>query len=400
MGSTGSIGTQTLQVVEAYPERFQAVALTARSNWRLLAGQALKFKPKMVVIADERHYPALKEALSSVPVEVKAGAEALVEAAVMEDCDKVVGALVGYSGVPSVAAALEAGKQVALANKETLVAAGEVIDKIVNKMGRPLLPVDSEHSAIFQSLLGEKPESVASLILTASGGPFRELPAEELGRVTVEQALNHPNWNMGSKVTIDSATMMNKGFEMIEAKWLFHRSPDEIDVLVHPESVVHSLVRFVDGALKAQLGVPDMRVPIEVALAYPDRLDIERTLEMRPLDLAAYGSLTFARPDMKKFPLLGLAYDVARLGGLNPAVMNAANEVAVSAFIAGAIPFTDIYNTVYKTLDRCQPRIQNEEVTLDTIAAAHTLGTKIARELTGDNAGAAHKDFTDGNISD
>lgn len=380
MGSTGSIGTQTLEIIAAAPERFEAVALTACSNWQLLAEQALKLQPRAVAIADSQYYPQLCEALSGTGIRILAGADALREVAAMPEVDIVVGAMVGYSGLPSTIAALEAGKSVALANKETLVVGGEIIEKIVDRMGKRILPVDSEHSAIFQCLWGESPEAVSKLILTASGGPFRSFSREQLRNVSVKEALAHPNWDMGPKVTIDSATMMNKGFEMIEARWLFRKAPKDIEVVVHPESIVHSMVEFVDGSVKAQLGIPDMRTPIEVALAYPERLNLRKLLDTPRLDLTEIGRLTFEKPDTGKFPLLALAYYVAEEGGLLPAVMNAANEVAVKAFIEGRIRFSEISSLVLKVVNTAGRRYRDAEVSLESIADAHNEGTKIALE--------------------
>lgn len=381
MGSTGSIGCQTLDVASRYQDKFKINALTAHRNWKLLAEQAMTFRPRIAVIADETYYEPLKEALKGSGIRAAAGKEALIEAATLPDSDIVVGALVGYSGLESTIAALEADKYVALANKETLVVAGELIEKIVERKGKRILPVDSEHSAVFQCLWGEKATSVSRIILTASGGPFRNFSAEQLKNVTVAQALNHPNWDMGAKVTIDSATMMNKGFEMIEARWLFNVSPKEIDVVVHPESVVHSLVEFIDGSVKAQLGLPDMRLPIEVALSYPERLDLLATSGSPALNLAQTGTLTFEKPDMKKFPLLRLAYLAAEEGGLVPAIMNAANEVAVKAFLEEKIGFTDICRIVIESVEKTSPAVKGTAVTPDSIAAAHLQGTEIARNL-------------------
>lgn len=378
LGSTGSIGRQTLDVVRCYPDCFRISALTAGSNWQLLARQALEFRPEMVVIADPSHYPPLKEALDATGIRVVCGEEGLKEAATLDSADTVVGALVGYSGLDSVIAALEAGKTLALANKETLVVAGGLINDIVSRRGKRILPVDSEHSAIFQCLWGERPEDVSRLILTASGGPFRNCSREQLAVATVEQALAHPNWNMGAKVTIDSATMMNKGFEMIEARWLFNVRPQDIKVMVHPESIVHSMVEFVDGSVKAQLGLPDMRLPIEVALSYPRRLDLREKLGQPRLDLAEIGALTFAHPDTEKFPLLRLAYDVADAGGVMPAVMNAANEVAVKAFLDGRIHFNDINTTVIGAVEIFSSRVGNMPLSLENISTAHSEGMKIA----------------------
>lgn len=381
MGSTGSIGRQTLDVAAAYPALFRIEALTANSNWELLARQALQFKPRTAVIADPTHYQSLLDALQGTGIEVKAGAEALVEVAEAPHTDIVVGALVGYSGLESVIAALEAGKTVALANKETLVVAGGIIKEIVARKGKKILPVDSEHSAIFQCLLGEEHSNISRILLTASGGPFRTLSASQLRDVTVDQALRHPNWDMGTKVTIDSATMMNKGFEMIEARWLFDVSPKKIKVLVHPESIIHSMVEFIDGSVKAQLGMPDMHLPIEVALACPGRLDMIKSGISAPLDLAAIGSLHFMEPDTQKFPLLELAYRVAEVPGPLAAVMNAANEVAVKAFTEGRIRFTDISSMVVDAVEKSAPEYSNMPLTLQSIRQAHNEGMKIARNF-------------------
>lgn len=378
LGSTGSIGRQTLEIARAFPDRFITDTLTARSNWQLLAEQAREFKPGLVVIADESHYEALKEALKDTDTEVAAGSDALIAAATRPTTDIVVGALVGYSGLIPTVSALEAGKTVALANKETLVVGGEIIDEIVARKGKRILPVDSEHSAIFQCLQGERHCDVSKIILTASGGPFRTFPKESLDDVTVEQALSHPNWDMGAKVTIDSATMMNKGFEMIEARWLFDMSPNDIEVVVHPESIIHSMVEFTDGSVKAQLGLPDMRLPIEVALAHPDRLDLRNRLGSPRLDIARRGPLTFEEPDLEKFPLLRLAYEVAAKGGLYPAIMNAANEMAVKAFLNREISFTDIGRIVSETVEDFSSHSGADTVTINNIAEAHAEGTEIA----------------------
>ncbi|MCH5217475.1 MAG: 1-deoxy-D-xylulose-5-phosphate reductoisomerase [Muribaculaceae bacterium] len=382
MGSTGSIGRQTLDIIGAFPGEFEAVALTANTNWEALAAQALSHRPALVAIADEQCLEPLREALAGTGIRVAAGKEALVEAATLEEADTVVGALVGYSGLDSTIAALEAGKSVALANKETLVVAGEIISRIVSRKKKRIIPVDSEHSAIFQCLWGEQPRAASRIILTASGGPFRTLSRSRLENVTLSQALSHPNWNMGMKVTIDSATMMNKGFEMIEARWLFDMAPQDIEVLVHPESIVHSMVEFVDGSVKAQLGLPDMHLPIAVALGYPHRLDLLGKMGTRRLNLAEIGKLTFETPDFNKFPLLSLAYAAAERGGLVPALMNAANEVAVKAFAEGRIGFNDISRVVISTVNDTKGAFRDEAVTLASIAEAHKEGTKIAFEHT------------------
>lgn len=348
LGSTGSIGTQTLDIIEAFPGRFRAVALTAGRNWRLLAEQARKFLPHKVVIADKNAYVNLCESLSDLPVEVYAGDEAVATVAADKDADTVVTAMVGYSGLIPTVKAIEAGKTIALANKETLVVAGEVITRLLETCPESrIVPVDSEHSAIFQCLIGENRDELSKIILTASGGPFRTYPAERLQEVTVEDALRHPNWSMGAKVTVDSASMMNKGFEMIEARWLFGCEPDRIEIVVHPQSIVHSMVEFRDGAVKAQLGVPDMHLPISYALSYPERLPSTRG----SLGLSQYSNLTFEAPDTARFPLLGFAFEAIRTGGNMPCILNAANEVAVAAFLRGEIRFMQMPGLVARTME-------------------------------------------------
>ena len=375
LGSTGSIGTQTLDIVRRFPERFKVTALTACTNWELLASQALEFRPELAVISHAEYFSRLEMALKGSGIEVAVGEQALSLAATLPSTDIVVGALVGYSGFRPTIAALNEGKQVALANKETLVVAGEIINRIVKEKGHPILPVDSEHSAIFQCLRGEATKSMRKIILTASGGPFRTLSREKLGHVTVAQALSHPNWSMGAKVTIDSATMMNKGFEMMEARWLFDCRPERIDVVVHPQSVVHSMVEFCDGSVKAQLAVPDMHLPIGYALAYPDRLDLG---DSPAPDFTSIGTLTFESPDFERFPLLRLAYDAAEAGGTAPTVLNAANEVAVQAFLDGKIKFTDISRLVADTMQKVP---LSDPVTLESIEHTHGEATRMAKEL-------------------
>ncbi|MBD5262242.1 MAG: 1-deoxy-D-xylulose-5-phosphate reductoisomerase [Bacteroides sp.] len=338
LGSTGSIGTQTLDIIAEYPDMFRASVLTARRQWRLLAEQALRFRPELVVIADEGHYADLRDALAGSGVEVAAGTKAVEEAAAYGATDTVVTAMVGYSGLLPTISAIKAGKTIALSNKETLVVAGQLITGLCREYGVDIVPVDSEHSAIFQCLVGECREEMRKIILTASGGPFRKLSKERLSEVTPADALKHPNWDMGAKVTIDSASMMNKGFEMIEARWLFDCRPDQIEVAVHPQSIVHSMVEYRDGSVKAQLGVPDMHTPIRYALSYPKRLHTEA----RPMRLEDYATLTFERPDMEKFPLLGFAFEAIAKGGTMPCILNAANEIAVQAFLDGKIRFTDM----------------------------------------------------------
>ena len=353
LGSTGSIGTQTLDVVREHADEYEAYALTAGHNAELLIAQAREFHPEVVVIADESRYETVREALADLPIKVWAGAEAIGDAASLPDVDVVVTAMVGFAGLRPTVAAIEAGKTIALANKETLVVAGELITELAVKHRAPILPVDSEHSAIFQSLVGEDGNAIDKILLTASGGPFRTTPIEELANVTAARALKHPNWEMGAKITIDSATMMNKGFEMIEAKWLFGIEPERIEVLVHPESIVHSAVQLADGGVKAQLGVPDMRLPIQYALSFPRRL----SLSGERLDLAALGRLTFERPDFGKFDCLRIAYEAIKAGGNLPCVVNAANEVANAAFRRGAVGFLDIPRLIRRAMadaTRCQ----------------------------------------------
>mgnify|MGYP003816519413 CR=1 FL=1 len=347
LGSTGSIGTQALDVVRSYPDRFEVVALTANNNIDLLVKQAIEFLPKVVVIANASKYPAVRDALYAMPIEVMSGAKALCEASSMPEVDMVLTAMVGFSGLLPTIEAIKARKQIALANKETLVVAGEIITSLARQYGVDLLPVDSEHSAIFQCLMGET-GGVEKLILTASGGPFRALSVEQLKHVSKCDALKHPNWCMGNKITIDSATLMNKGFEVIEAKWLFGVEPSDIVVVVHPQSIIHSMVQFKDGSIKAQLGIPDMKLPIQLAFTYPERL----TLGSDRFDFFKSGGLTFERPDMNRFPCLQLAYQSLKQGGNMPCILNGANEVAVQAFLEERISFLDIPRIVEKTLER------------------------------------------------
>ncbi len=374
LGSTGSIGTQTLDIIAEYPELFRASVLTARRQWQLLAEQALKFRPDMVVIGDEHYYEPLKEALKGSGIEVAAGAKAIEEAAAHPKTDTVVTAMVGYSGLLPTISAIKAGKTIALSNKETLVVAGELITRLCREYGVKIIPVDSEHSAIFQCLVGENRDEMRKIILTASGGPFRKLSKEQLSNVTPADALKHPNWDMGAKVTIDSASMMNKGFEMIEARWLFDCSPERIEVVVHPQSIVHSMVEYQDGSVKAQLGVPDMHTPIRYALSYPKRLHTEA----RPMRIEEYATLTFERPDMEKFPLLGYAFDAIHKGGTMPCILNAANEIAVQAFLEGKIRFTDMPVIARKTMEATP---WSDTPDLETLVATNAEARKIA-ELT------------------
>lgn len=348
LGSTGSIGTQTLDVVRQHPDAFSVYALSAHRSIDLLIKQALEFNPAVVCIADETYYRPLCEALSDLPIRVLAGEKALAEMVTMPAIDVVVAAMVGYAGLRPTIEAIKSKKTIALANKETLVVAGEIIDRLAKRYKVDILPVDSEHSAIFQSLVGEDMTSVEKLLLTASGGPFRNFTLEQMQYVTAAEALRHPNWEMGAKITIDSASMMNKGFEVIEARWLFDIPVDKIQVLVHPQSVVHSAVQFVDGSVKAQLGTPDMRMPIQYALTYPERWmsDVAR------LDLFATQSLTFEEPDLKRFPNLALAYEAMNKGGNMPCVLNAANEVVNFAFREGKCGFMQMSQVIAQTMEK------------------------------------------------
>jgi len=340
LGCTGSIGEQTLAVAEAAPARFEVVALGAGRNIAKLADQVRRFRPALVSVADANGAAELRERIGSQPVEVRVGNEGL-EAVAEHPADLVVSGLVGAVGLAPTLAAIRAGRDVALANKEVMVMAGALVLREVKAHGVALLPVDSEHSAIFQALCGQRIGDVARLILTASGGPFRTWSAEQIAEATIEQALNHPNWSMGPKITIDSATLMNKGLEVIEARWLFDIPPERVDVVVHPQSIIHSLVEFVDTSVLAQLGLPDMRVPIAVALAYPERIE----LDLPVLDLPALGRMDFETPDRKRFPCLDLAFEALRADEAAPAVVNAANEIAVAAFLEGRIRFPQIAAT-------------------------------------------------------
>jgi 1-deoxy-D-xylulose-5-phosphate reductoisomerase len=346
LGSTGSIGTQALEVVGQHPDLFEIYALTAHNRVDLLIEQALRFQPEVVVIANEQKYAELKEALADWPVKVWAGAEALSQVVQMEPIDMVLTAMVGYAGLHPTIAAIKAGKAIALANKETLVVAGELITTLAKTHRVPLLPVDSEHSAIFQCLAGAGNNPVEKVLLTASGGPFRTKTLAQLASVTKEQALKHPNWAMGAKVTVDSASMMNKGFEMIEAKWLFGLTPEQIQVVVHPQSIIHSMIQFEDGAVMAQMSVPDMKLPIAYALSYPQRL---RSTTTR-LDFGIYATLTFEEPDVQRFRNLSFAYEAVRRGGNMPCILNAANEIAVEAFLQDKTGFLQMSDIIEQTM--------------------------------------------------
>lgn len=346
LGSTGSIGTQALEVVSEHSDLFEVYALTANNQVDLLINQARKYMPEVVVIANERKYPELKEALEDLPIKVWAGADAIAQMVQSEPIDMVLTAMVGYSGLRPTISAIKAGKAIALANKETLVVAGELIMKLAAEHKVPILPVDSEHSAIFQCLTGAYDNPIEKILLTASGGPFRTKSLEELAAVTKAQALRHPNWTMGAKITIDSASMMNKGFEMIEAKWLFDVTPDQVQVVVHPQSVIHSMVQFEDGAVIAQLGIPDMKLPIAYAFSFPTRM---RSMAPR-LDFNQYSTLTFEEPDMERFRNLAFAFEAARQGGNMPCILNAANEVVVAAFLQDRIGFLQMSDVIEQTM--------------------------------------------------
>lgn len=347
LGSTGSIGVQTLDIVRRNPERFSVTALVAHSRWQELADQAREFGVERVVIGDERHYAALKEALADTSIDVMAGSEAIIDVARDAHCDTIVNSLVGYSGLHPTYAAIEAGKRIALANKETLVVGGDVIMSAARSRGVDILPIDSEHSAIMQCLEGEKRSNVRNLIITCSGGALRDLSIDELKGVTAEQALKHPQWSMGAKITIDSATLVNKGFEVIEARWLFDVEPSKIKVVIHPQSIVHSMVEFTDGSVKAQLGSADMHTPISYALLYPDRA----TQPMEQFSILDYPMLTFAAPDRVKYPALDIAYECLERGGTAACVMNGSNEVAVAAFLKGKCGYLDIVGAIRYALD-------------------------------------------------
>ena len=348
LGSTGSIGTQALEVIEEQSDLFEAYILTAGNNADLLIKQARKFKPEIVVIGNEDKYETVKNALSDLPIKVFAGEDSIADVAGMEVSDIVLTAMVGYAGLKPTINAINAGKTIALANKETLVVAGDLITKLAIKNKVGILPVDSEHSAIFQSMVGEDVRTVEKIIITASGGPFRTLSLEELKYVTKDQALKHPNWTMGAKITIDSASMMNKGFEVVEAKWLFGLSPNQIEVSVHPQSIFHSMVQYNDGAVIAQLGLPDMKLPIQYAFAYPQRLKNNYPR----LDFSKYNQLTFEKPDTKKFRNLSFAYEAMKKGGNAACVLNAANEVVVAAFLRNECGFLQMSDVIEKTMQK------------------------------------------------
>ncbi|MGJ7026166.1 1-deoxy-D-xylulose-5-phosphate reductoisomerase [Petrimonas sulfuriphila] len=383
LGSTGSIGTQALDVISRYPDRFEAYALVANNQVDRLLEQVRRFKPEVVVIANESKYAALKEALSDLPVKVWAGAEAIEQVVQNTEIDIVLTAMVGFSGLKPTISALKARKTIALANKETLVIAGELITRLALKNRAAILPVDSEHSAIFQCLNGEGSNEIEKILLTASGGPFRNFSMSQLQQVTREQALHHPNWNMGAKVTIDSSTLMNKGLEMIEARWLFDVNPSRIEIIVHPQSIIHSMVQFKDRSIMAQLSLPDMRMPIQYAFSYPERIPSD----VKPVNFFELSTLTFEKPDTNRFRNLGLAYESIEKGGNMPCIMNAANEIAVELFLQEKIGFLQMSELIEQTLtktvfiqnpsleDYIQTDTEAREIALET--AKRLLGGKI-----------------------
>ena len=372
LGSTGSIGTQALQVIEEHPDLYEAYVLTANLRADMLIEQAKKYQPAAVVIADESKYEQVRDALEHDPIQVYTGSDALCQVVQMDPIDIVLTALVGFSGLRPTISAIKAHKAIALANKETLVVAGELVTDLCLKERAPILPVDSEHSAIFQSLMGET-SPVEKIILTASGGPFRTFSKEQLSTVTPAMALKHPNWDMGAKITIDSASMMNKGFEIIEAKWLFDVAPEQIQVVVHPQSIIHSAVQFSDGAVKAQLGVPDMRVPIQLALSYPERI----SSSFPRLDWWQMQELTFEKPDEEKFRCLHMAYEAIRQGGNAPCILNAANEVANLAFRQERCSFLDMADII----EHCLTHVPHQESpSLDDYLAIDAETRRIAEE--------------------
>jgi len=371
LGSTGSIGSQALEVIAAHPDKFEVYAITANNSVELLIEQAVRFQPEMVIIANEQHYAYIKKALENYPIKVYAGVKAICEMVELPSVDVVLTAMVGYAGLLPTIHAVKAGKRIALANKETLVVAGEIICDLAQQYRSAIIPVDSEHSAIFQCLIGEQNASVEKIILTASGGPFRQKTYDELRQVTTRDALKHPNWEMGAKITIDSASLMNKGFEVIEAKWLFGLKPSQIEVLIHPQSIIHSMVQFVDGSVKAQLGLPDMKLPIQYAFAFPQRIENNYPR----LDFTQYARFDFQQPDTSKFRNLAFAYDAMEKGGTMPCVLNAANEVVVAAFLEEKIGFLHMSDIIEKTM-------QTASWIAKPTYEDYVLADKQARELT------------------
>lgn len=374
LGATGSIGTQTLDLVRLFPDRLKVRVLAGHRNVGLLVEQVREFIPDTVIVGSGEAARALRDALGSHPVAISYGPEALIDAARRDDVDTVVAAVVGAAGLASTLAAAEAGKRIALANKESLVVGGALVTAACARTGATLLPVDSEHSALFQCLWGEPAGGIETLTLTASGGPFRTRALDTFAHIKPEEALKHPNWSMGAKITIDSATMMNKGLEVIEAHWLFGMGAEQIDVLIHPQSIIHSMVTFKDGSVKAQLGVPSMVVPIQVALAWPERWAAPHPR----VEWARLGRLDFDAPDPRRYPALGLAFDALRSGGSAPAILNAANEIAVEAFLKGRVTFTGIADTVARTLDALPARACP---TLDDLLALDAEARSVAKEL-------------------
>lgn len=374
LGSTGSIGVSTLEIVAAYPQRFRVVALTAGKNLDLFARQIRQFAPRIAAVASPEDVPRLKELCADLDVTIIGGVEGLITAATADETEMVVAAIVGAAGLVPTAAAIRAGKDIALANKETLVTAGRLFMDMVAEHGVKLYPVDSEHSAVFQSIEGHRSQDISKIILTASGGPFLNTTAEQLARVTVTDALNHPNWSMGRKISIDSATMMNKGLEVIEARWLFDVPVEKIDVNIHPQSIIHSMVEYIDGCVIAQLGSPDMKAPIAYALSYPERV----ATGVKPLDLTAFSGLTFFKPDTAKFRCLELAYDAMREDESMPAVMNAANEIAVECFLEGRIGFTQIAAVIEETMNVHQAHKLNS---VEEVLQADRWGRDMARKI-------------------
>jgi len=374
LGSTGSIGTQALEVISAYPDLFEVEILTAGNNAGLLIRQAIQHVPNAVVIGNEASFEEVREALKHHPIKVYCGADAIAQVACFDEVDMVLTAMVGFSGLKPTIEAIRAGKDIALANKETMVVAGAMVMKEARLKGVNIIPVDSEHSAIFQCLVGEVPGSMEKLILTASGGPFRGKDLDFLTKVNPGQALSHPNWCMGPKITIDSATLMNKGLEVIEAKWLFGCAPEQIQVVVHPQSIVHSLVQFKDGSIKAQLGLPDMRLPIQYAFAFPRRLDSDR----ERFNFADYPELTFEKPDTKIFRNLALSYEALAKGGNWPCILNAANEVAVEAFLNQRIGFLEIPDVIERALGKSS---HVKELSLETYVETDREARRLALEL-------------------
>lgn len=374
LGSTGSIGVSTLEIVAAHPDRFRVVALTAGRNLELFARQIRIFSPRIAVVAAVADVARLKEMCAGLDVTILGGVEGLIAAATADEVEMVVAAIVGAAGLVPTAAAIRARKDIALANKETLVTAGHLFMDMVAEYGVRLYPVDSEHSAVFQSIEGHRSRDIEKIILTASGGPFLNTPVDQLKRVTVRDALNHPNWSMGKKITIDSATMMNKGLEVLEARWLFDTAVEKIDVNIHPQSIIHSMVEYIDGCVIAQLGTPDMKAPIAYALSYPERV----STGVKPLDLTALSGLTFFKPDLDKFPCLGLAYRAINAGESMPAVMNAANEIAVDAFLEGRIGFVQIAETIERTMNA---HTAHDLRSIDEVLKADLWSRETAREI-------------------